>query len=195
MSYKLPVIETERLILREICYRDAENMFEYAKLPNVGPSAGWEPHRTIDDTKAIIEVFLNKKKYGQLGVFAIILKSEKKMIGTVELHSYVPGFKAELGYTISPYYWGNGYAYEASVALLNWAFEKLGLKRIECTTFVSNSQSKRVCEKLKLRFEGVRMKGYMLYDGSIHDVFAYAITNEEYFQLYKGNPFKIKYLQ
>lgn len=194
MNNGMPVIETERLLLREISYLDAKDMFEYAKLPMVGPNAGWEPHRSIHDTKAVIEIFLNKKKYGQLGVFAIILKKEDKMIGTVELHSYIRGFKAELGYTINPKYWGNGYAYEASKAMLHWGFMVLGLSRIECTTFVNNLQSKRVCEKLGLRFESIRKKGYMLYDGSIHDVFAYAMTDEEYYELYKDKFHEIKYL-
>ena len=110
MNFKMPIIETERLILREINYSDVSDFFEYARLPDVGPNAGWEPHRTIHDSKATIEIFLNKTKYGQLGVFAIVLKSENKMIGTVELHSYVRKFKAELGYTINPKYWGKGYA-------------------------------------------------------------------------------------
>src|SRR5690554_644404 len=124
MKNKMPVIETERLLLREISYKDLEDMYEYSKLPYVGPSAGWEPHRSIKDTERVIEIFLNKRRYGQLGVFAIVLRSENKMIGTVELHSYIPGFKAELGYTVNPNYWGKGYATEASIAMLNYGFRK-----------------------------------------------------------------------
>lgn len=191
---KMPIIETERLFLREISYSDLEDIFEYSKLPFVGPSAGWEPHRNLNDTKKVIEIFLNKRKYGQLGVFAIILKSEKKMIGTVELHSYIKSFKAELGYTVNPKYWGKGYATEASKAILHWGFKRLNLTRIESTTFINNYSSKRVCEKLGLRFEGIRKKGYMLYDGSIHDVIAFAITDEEYNDKYGINNNKIQYL-
>lgn len=182
--FDLPIIETSRLLIREISMSDVNDMFEYAKMPIVGPVAGWEPHRHINDTKNIIQMFRDKKKYGQLGVFAIILKEEYKMIGTVELHTYIRGYKAELGYTISPYYWGRGYAAEASLAVLKWGFTNLMLKRIECTTFVSNAQSKRVCEKLGFVYEGIRKNGYMLYDGTIHDVYAYAFTDDEYFEKY-----------
>lgn len=185
--FELPIIETPRLWLREINLEDSLDMFEYACLPQVGPMAGWEPHQSINETRTIIKMFREKKLYDQLGVFVIVLKKENKMIGTVELHGYVRGFKAELGYTVSPYYWGNGYAVEASKEIIRWGFTSLHLKRIECTTFVTNSQSRRVCEKLGLRYEGVRKNGYMLYDGSIHDIFVYSITDEEFYQKQNKN--------
>lgn len=181
MSIELPTLETARLILREISYDDISDMYEYATSPLVGPVAGWEPHRNINDTKAIIQMFRDKKKFGQLGVFAIILKANMKMVGTVELHTYIRGYKAELGYTVNPRYWGRGIAVEASFAAIRWGFTELKLKRIECTTFVENHQSKRVCDKLQFTYEGMRKNGYLLYDGSVHDVYAYAMTDDEYF--------------
>lgn len=177
----VPYMETERLILREICDDDAKDMFEYASLPYVGPLAGWAPHKRLSETRAIISLFADKKIYGQLGTVAIILKDENKMIGTAELHTYVAGFKAELGYTINPAYWGNGYAVEACKKIMEWGFKVLNLKRIECTSFIDNYKSQRVCEKLGFVFEGIRKKGYRLYDGSIHDLRCYGLTDTEYF--------------
>lgn len=195
MRVELPVLETNRLILREIDFCDQNHMFEYAQLDSVGPIAGWAPHRTLQDTKTIIQMFRDKKKYGQLGVFAVILKQENKMIGTLELHSYVQGFKAELGYTISPFYWGQGYAVEGAKVVLQWAFETLHLKRIECAMLTKNLRSKRVCEKLELTYEGIRKKGYMLYDGTIHNLLVYALTDDEYFARKKEMENKDEYMQ
>ena len=104
----IPVMETKRLILREIRESDSVDMFEYAHLDNVGPVAGWAPHKRISETRAIISLFNDKKFNGQLGTIAIVLKENNKMIGTVELHTFTPGFKAELGYTVNPQYWGRG---------------------------------------------------------------------------------------
>ena len=182
----LPIIETERLILREIEEKDVFDMHEYAVLNNVGPVAGWQPHTTLYYTRSIIKMFRNKYHYGQLGVFAVVLKENGKMIGTAELHTYVKNHKAELGYTINPAFWGNGYAYEAAKAIVDWGFDELELKRIECSAFISNNQSNRVCEKLGLSYEGIRKKGYMLYDGSIHDISCYAITDDEYYERVKN---------
>lgn len=183
----LPIIETQRLILREIEQIDTYDMYEYARLYNVGPTAGWQPHSSVSETSATIKLFQSKKKYGQPGVFAVVLKESNKMIGTIELHTYTKDYKAELGYTINPKYWGQGYAYEAAKAVIKWGFEKLNLIRIECTTFSTNYQSNRVCEKLGLRYEGLRKKGYMLYDGTVHDLECYAIVDDEYFERVRNN--------
>ncbi|NLD26382.1 MAG: GNAT family N-acetyltransferase [Acholeplasmataceae bacterium] len=179
---RIPVISTPRLILREIEEFDAFDMYEYACLPIIGPNAGWQPHTSPSETKTIIKLLQGKKKYGQLGVFAVVWKENNKMIGTIELHTYVRGHKAELGYTINPDYWGKGVACEASKYVIAWGFESLGLKRIECTAFTDNHQSRRVCEKLGLTYEGVRRKGYLLYDGTIRDIDCYAIIDDDYFQ-------------
>ena len=187
MENKLPVLTTERLILREVEDDDYQDMYEYSKLPYVGPSAGWQPHGSPAETKAIIKMFQGKRKYGQLGVFSVILKNSGKMIGTIELHTYTIGHKAELGYTISPYYWGKGYAVEASKKLIAWGFDTLGLKRIECATFPDNAQSRRVCEKLGLTHEGIRRKGYLLYNGTVADIDCYSIIDDEFFERIRNN--------
>lgn len=184
MKIELPIIETERLILREISDIDIIDMYEYAHLENIGPVAGWEPHTDYKYTKEVISVYRKKKHFGQLGVFAVVLKSNNKMIGTCELHSYFPGFKAELGYTINPKYWGCGFATEAGYAMTEWGFRVLKLKRIECCCFLSNEQSKRVCEKLNYTYEGIRRKAYQLYDGNIYDLVCYSMTDDEFFQKY-----------
>lgn len=186
MLKSLPVIETKRLILREINEKDAQDMYEFASLPYVGPVAGWEPHRTLQDTKDVIRMYNHKRLYGQLGVFAVVLKENNKMIGTCELHSYQPRFKAELGYTINPEYWGNGFAVEASKGVINWGFTSLLLRRIECQCFKDNIQSIRVCEKLSLRYEGLRKNSYQLYNGEIFDLESYALTDAEYRELVRN---------
>ena len=99
----VPYMETERLILRETKPSDFKDMFEYAHLPYIGPVAGWAPHRTLGETRGVLKLFNDKKSYGQLGTIAVIWKENNKMIGTVELHTFIAGFKAELGYTINSF--------------------------------------------------------------------------------------------
>ena len=108
------------------------------------------------------------------------------MIGTAELHTFTPNFKAELGYTINPEYWGNGYALEATKELIEWGFIDLKLKRIECCAFVENNRSTRVCEKLGLTYEGIRRKAYQLYNGYIGDLKCYAIIDDEFYERIKN---------
>lgn len=58
---KLPVLITERILLREIEEYDASDMYEYAGLPMVGPNAGWQPHVSLSETKAVIRLFQGKR--------------------------------------------------------------------------------------------------------------------------------------
>ena len=181
----LPIIYTDRLILRPITLDDANDMFEYAKLPNVGPNAGWEPHRSLYETTAVIYNMIANKPQDQLGNWAVVYRSTGKMIGTIELHHYFPCFKAELGYSLNPEYWGLGLIPEAASKVLEFGFEMLQLKRIEAGTFLNNYQSQRVCEKIKMTKEGIKKNGYIRYDGVIYDIIIYAITDQEYFELKK----------
>lgn len=192
MYSNLPIFETERLILREIRDEDFLDMYEYASLPYIGPQAGWEPHTSYDHTRLSIKLFRNKGKFNQLGVYSIILKSENKMIGTCELHTYTPNFKAELGYTINPNYWGCGYAVEAGRALIEWGFETLNLKRIECNAFTNNTQSLRVAQKLGFVNEGIRRKAYQLYNGYIGDLNCNSMIDEDYYKMKRERYIKQK---
>lgn len=180
---KLPVLYTPRLILREICLGDAEDMFYYAQHPLVGPNAGWAPHTSIQETRRVIQLFLEAKKRGEPGVFAIIDRQTGRMIGTIELFNLVFGFKAELGYALSPDYWGRGIIPEAAESVLEYGFHVLQLKRIEASAFLTNYQSQRVCEKLGFIREGVARNGYLRYDGKIIDKEIFGLTDTEYEQL------------
>lgn len=178
----LPTMQTRRLVLRNILLSDAADMFEYARTPDVGPVAGWEPHPDINHTLMIINMFKIAATKSGLGVYAICLKENGKMIGTIELFNHYPHFKAELGYALNKDYWGNGYVAEAGRAILKWGFEELHLKRIEVNLFVDNYQSERVCQKLGMHYEGIKKKGYLRYDGKIFDEKVYRITDDEYFR-------------
>ena len=74
---------------------------------------------------------------------------------------------------------GSGFAPEATVAVLRFAFEELSLHRIEVAIVPRNSASRRVVEKLDLREEGVALR-YLEIDGRWEDHVRYAITSEEW---------------
>lgn len=175
----LPYMETKRLILRPINLKDQADIFAYAKDPQVGPSAGWEPHKTIKDSVDFINYCIKKREYGQPGVFAIIFKENFKLVGTIEIHSFRE-IKGEIGFVLHPDYWNKGIATEASKAVIVYGFELLNLKRLQYCHFPDNIKSKRVCEKLEFTYEGVLRNKYHLYDGTVLDDVVYSITNQDY---------------
>ena len=177
----LPTLYTKRLIIRPLAVSDATDMFEYSQTNLVGPKAGWAPHININETYTILRNMVLFKPQYELGNWAIVDRQTNKMIGTIELYNHSPLFKAELGYSLNPKYWGLGIVPEATNEIVSYGFEFLSLKRIEVGIFVDNIQSKRVCEKTGFSFEGVSRNGYIRYDGIIFDKANYAMTKEDYF--------------
>ncbi|MEG1584781.1 MAG: GNAT family N-acetyltransferase, partial [Anaerovorax sp.] len=71
---------TKRLILREWEAKDAEGLYAYAKNPNVGPNAGWKPHRDVEESLEIINAMFIPNQ-----VFAMVDKETGKIIGSIGL--------------------------------------------------------------------------------------------------------------
>ena len=74
------MLETERLLLRKWTEEDADSLFEYAKDPEVGPIAGWPPHRSREESLDVIRNVLNGRE-----CYAICEKGNPKAIGAIEL--------------------------------------------------------------------------------------------------------------
>ena len=77
------VIETKRLILRSFKQTDLEDFYEYASVEGVGEMAGWKHHENIAESQSIMNSFISEDK-----VFAICLKKNNKVIGTVGALQY-----------------------------------------------------------------------------------------------------------
>ena len=76
------MLETKRLILRRWEESDAENLYEYAKDPDVGPIAGWPPHQSVAESLDVIRDVFNGAE-----AYAICFKSDGKAIGAIELNA------------------------------------------------------------------------------------------------------------
>lgn len=175
----LPNLGTKRLLLRPLSLDDIDDAFEYAKSPLVGPNAGWRPHVSKSETEAFIKYSIKKREFGQPGIYAIILKENGKMIGTIEIHSYKQ-FKGEIGFVLNPDYWGKGIIVEASKAVIVYGFEILRLRRLQYGHFLFNERSKRVCEKLGFTKEGILRNIVKGHDGKIINEVIASITSEDY---------------
>ena len=147
-------LETKRLILRRWEDSDAENLYKYAKDPDIGPIAGWPAHQSIEESRDVIRNVFNGKE-----VYAVCLKSDGKAIGAIELklngHTDMTDRddECELGYWIGKPFWGQGIIPEAAKEILRHGFEDLGMTRIWVGYYEGNSKSKRVQEKCGFCYE------------------------------------------
>ena len=148
------MLETERLVLRRWEESDAEDLYNLANNPDVGPIAGWPPHQSVEESLDVIKNVFNGQE-----CYAICLKEDGKAIGAIELK--LNGHtdrtdkddECELGYWIGKPFWGQGLLPEAARALLRHAFEDLGMRKVWCESDVNNARSKRVQEKVGFQYQ------------------------------------------
>ena len=147
------MLTTERLILRKWTEADADSLYEYAKDPEVGPVAGWPPHKSTEESLDVIRNVFNGAE-----CYAICEKGSDKAIGAIELklngHTDMTDRddECELGYWLGKPFWGRGYMPEAAKEMLRHGFEELGMKTVWCGYYDGNRKSKRVQEKLGFQY-------------------------------------------
>ena len=147
-------LQTERLILRPWQDSDADDLYFYAKDPDVGPIAGWPPHHSAEESLNVIRKVLSGTE-----AYALCLKENGRAIGAIELklkgHTDLTDRddECELGYWLGKPFWGRGLMPEAARALLRRAFQDLGMEKVWCGYYDGNEKSKRVQEKLGFRYQ------------------------------------------
>ena len=148
------MIETERLVLRHWAEGDAGRLFQLASDPLVGPACGWAPHRTVEESRALIV----DGPLGKAESYAIHLKPTGQIIGSISLKDAVEDFDIaaegdlEVGYWLGSAYWGRGYASEALDAMVRRAFRDLDRDVLWCGFFEGNERSRHCMEKRGFTF-------------------------------------------
>ena len=144
-----PSIETERLLLRPVTLDDAEAMFEYAS-DRENTRYTFPTNQSLEETKNNIAQFYLASPLGRWG---IELKSNGQFIGTIDLHKIDPLLKkAAIGYIINQKYWNQGLMTEANRAVIELAFEKIGMNKLTALHDKDNPASGKVMEKSGMRF-------------------------------------------
>lgn len=184
------VFETERLLLRRIDSCDVADLYSYASRAETTRYLLWLPHQSEFATRCVIESIRRDYRAGNYHELAVVLKDSGKMIGTCGITSYdAQNRVAEIGYVLSPDYWGQGYAREAASVLVNFAFCELGANRVEAKYMKGNENSLRVMEKLGMTFEGIqRAKLYV--KGVYRDIGVASILASEYFSVPRENLYR-----
>lgn len=176
----MPVLETERFLLRKLSIDDTDDMYEYAKRRDVTEFLTWSPHPDKAYTLDYLLYLQNRYKTGDFFDWAIIDRESEKMIGTCGFTRFdFANNGGEVGYVINPEYYGHGIATEVAARVIRFGFENLALHRIECKYIVGNDASRRVMEKNGMRFEGIR-RGGMLIKGEYRDIGVCSILQEDF---------------
>jgi [ribosomal protein S5]-alanine N-acetyltransferase len=160
-----PRIETPRLLLRQIHPEDAEAIYATFSDEAVMAFYGMLPHRSVEDSRALIE--RQHHWYAQReGIrWGITRKGEDTVIGSCGFHLFDEGFRrARTGYELGQTYWRQGIMSEALSAIITFAFEEMGLHRIEAVVDGVNERSKGLLRKLGFTQEGTLRQRFYVRD-------------------------------
>ena len=200
--HKLPTLETNRLILRQITNSDSDgrdslefiNDYSVYRFWGLYDEANDKDGRRRPKKKIKLDYHYNAtmKEYraGRELTWLMELKDTHKVIGEIVLYDFRLMKQTDIGYRINKDYWGKGYAPEAGQAMVKVAFETLELSRIQLRCFANNNGSIRVAEKLGFRQEGLIKQGAIL--NVMTDYYIYGLLREEYLeQPYEDSVVKI----
>lgn len=178
------ILETPRLVLRPFTQADAEDLYDYARDPRVGPPAGWPPHKSVEESREIIRTV-----FAAPNVFAMELRETGRVVGSVGLVGRHPAGDLpdcpddETGYSLRPDLWGHGLVPEAMWAVLEYSFTQLKMKRIWCGHAAGNWRSARVIQKCGFRYCTSRTERHGEQDKLIY---YYVLTGEDWRERISG---------
>lgn len=184
-SYKLtgqpfPLLETERLTLRQLTAEDSESWFTNLSDDEVAGLIGMEPLSTVEECEGIISRFSERFEKRAGMAWAVTLKEDATFIGTCSFERIdKQNLSAEIGYDLMKEYWGHGFMTEALRAIIDYGFESLGLNRIEAHTASINTSSRKLLRRLGFFEEGI-FRESSFFRGEFRDDCHYSLLRREW---------------
>ncbi len=174
MTKTFPVLETERLFLREMMYEDSPDILSYLSDTEVMKYYGMAPFKNIDEAREEISWYKEIYSLGSGIRWGITIKGSSTIIGSCGFHDWNKRhFRAEIGVELSRNYWRTGIMSEALTEILSYGFHHMGLKRIQALIEPENEASQKLFEKMGFQKEGL-LRSYEFTVGKFDDLYMFA---------------------
>ena len=171
------LINTERLLLREINEDDLENVFHGLSNNEVTKYYAVS-FNSLEETKTQMAWYKNLRREKTGIWWAICSREDKTFFGAIGYNDWdEEHHKAELGFWLLPKYWGNGFIKEAIPLIIGYGFEQLKLHRIEAYVESENGNSSRTFKSLTFNYEGC-LRDCELKNDQFISLDVYAIINK-----------------
>jgi [ribosomal protein S5]-alanine N-acetyltransferase len=176
-----PLIESNRLLLRQLMPEDAPDFFACQSDPEVFRYNRRSEETSLESATHTLNILFQRHQERTMLSWAIVLKENQRFIGRFQMEEWSDeDHRAAVGYLLGRQYWGKGYATEALRAVIAYLFEQTTVNRIDAVTWRENSASARVMEKAGMRFEGLARQRRFA-KGAFRDRKSYAILREDFF--------------
>jgi ribosomal-protein-alanine N-acetyltransferase len=179
MNKGFPILNTKRLLLREISEADLGDFFELFGNAEVLKFYGMRPYKNPEDAKGFMGRMMNKFSTKNGIRWAITTNERDEMVGTIGFKNWdTRSCKGEVSYELKPEFWNMGYITEALKQVVDFGFEN-GLNRIEAWDMKGNQASKRVLEKAGFTHEGT-WREHTYLDGQYYEIEWFSILKREW---------------
>ncbi|MHB1394306.1 MAG: GNAT family N-acetyltransferase [Clostridia bacterium] len=175
-----PILNTNRLVLREITLSDTNAIHEIYIDPRVAEYDSFAPIRTIGEARNIIHNYRKEYKENKRIRWGIARRTDNRMIGTCVFMNFDDvSRRCEIGCGLVSSEWNKGYMAEALESLIDYGFAVLELNRIEACIISGNRASVRLFRKLGFIYEGVaREREY--FKGRFHNEIIMSMLRGDY---------------
>ena len=181
-SNTLPVITTDRLVLRWVSEDDIDSLYEIFSDSQVMRYWSTAPYTTREQAVKLHREIADGNESNTMFKWGLALRDSNRLIGTTTLFNLnLDNERAELGYAMGRAHWGKGYMNEALHALLAHAFEVMELRRLEADVDPRNASSIRTLERLGFQREGFLRERWHV-NGEIQDALFYGLLRREWHQ-------------
>jgi len=175
----LPVLSNKGVTLRELRITDAHSLFAMLTTEEVSRFIS-PPPSTIEGFERFIAWTIRQRQVGTYACFAVTVAGSDTAIGIFQLRELEPGFQtAEWGFAIGSPYWGTGVFQKGAELVINFAFDTVGVHRLEARAAVRNGRGNGALRKVGAVQEGVLRKSFYR-NGEYLDQVLWTIIDEDW---------------
>jgi len=175
----LPLLKGKTITLREMRASDAPSLFALLTTEEVARFIS-PPPSSVEGFERFIAWAARQRTLGAYACFAVTLQDSDTAIGIFQVRSLEPGFAtAEWGFAIGSPYWGSGVFQEGAELMLQFAFDTIGVHRLEARAAIKNGRGNGALRKLGAVQEGVLRKAF-LRNGEYLDQALWTIIDEDW---------------
>jgi len=175
-----PILETERLVLRQIVPTDAGDLFRIFSDDESMRYWSCHPFRSLKQADQLIES-MARAFAEESGIhWAITLRNEDRLIGKCGYNEWRKLHRrGDISYIVDRHQWGKGLVSEALRAVLAYGFNQMNLHSVEAGVTPGNDGSTRMLQKLGFRLEGHLKESFLVEDVFV-DSLIYSLLRKEW---------------
>ena len=176
---RLPVMAGKQVVLRELRASDAASLFAMLTTEEVARFIS-PPPTTVEGFERFIAWTLRQRSAGTYACFAVTLQGFDTAIGIFQLRESEPGFgTAEWGFAVGSAFWGTGVFQQGAELMLEFAFNTVGVHRLEARAAVLNGRGNGALLKMGAVQEGILRRSFQK-NGDYLDQVLYAIIEDDW---------------